>query len=143
MYEQFLYFIFRTMDSADNHNTDRPLIMFADDDADLLRLAKMRLTREGFDVRLCLNGENIISIAISEKPDIILLDLKMDNTDGRDICLSLKTDKRTTDIPVIFISANNDLENIARLYRVAFIHKPFSIRGIKEKIEDILSAGAA
>ena len=132
------------MDNADNHNTNRPLVMFADDDADLLRLAKMRLTTEGFDVKLCLNGENIVPMAISEKPDVILLDLKMDNTDGRYIFLSLKTDKRTTDIPVIFISANNDLENIARLYGADdFIHKPFSIHSIKEKIEDMLSAGAA
>lgn len=132
------------MDSADNHNTNRPLIMFADDDADLLHLAKKRLTKEGFDVKLCPNGENIVPMAASEKPDVILLDLKMDNTDGRDIYLSLKTDKRTTDIPVIFISSNNDLENIARLYGADdFIHKPFSIHSIKEKIENMLSAGAA
>ncbi|MBN8857934.1 MAG: response regulator [Sphingobacteriales bacterium] len=132
------------MDSEGNHNTNRPLVMFADDDPDLLRLAKMRLTTEGFNVKLCPNGENIIPMAASEKPDVILLDLKMDNTDGRDICLSLKADKRTTDIPVIFISANNDLENIARLYGAdGFIHKPFSIHSIKEKIEGMLSAGAA
>ena len=132
------------MDNANNHNINRPLIMFADDDADLLRLAKMRLTTEGFNVKLCPNGENIMPMAVSEKPDVILLDLKMDNTDGRDICLSLKTDKRTTDIPVIFISANNDLENIARLYGADdFIHKPFSIQSVKEKIAYMLSAGAA
>jgi DNA-binding response OmpR family regulator len=122
-------------------NNYRPLIIFADDDEDLLKLVKMKLTSEGFDVKLCLNGEKIVSLAAVEKPDIILLDITMQGADGRDLCLLLKSTAATSFIPVILISGNDNLENIAALYGADdYVTKPFNTHVVKQKIDHLLAA---
>lgn len=122
-------------------NNSRPLIIFADDDEDLLRLVKMKLTSQGFDVKLCLNGEKIISLASVEKPDVILLDVTMQGVDGRDICRLLKTNQATATIPVILISGNDNLANIAGMYGADdYVTKPFNTHIVKQKIEHLLAA---
>ena len=122
-------------------NNSRPLIIFADDDEDLLRLVKIKLTSQGFDVKLCLNGEKIISLAAVEKPDVILLDITMEGVDGRELCRLLKTNHATATIPVILISGNDNLANIADIYGANdYVTKPFNTHIVKQKIDHLLAA---
>jgi len=122
-------------------NTHRPLVIFADDDEDLLQLVKLKLSAEGLDVKLCLNGEKILSMIRSEKPDVVLLDITMNGNDGRYICKALKSDSETSSIPVILISANDNLPQIAFMYGAdAYIAKPFNTFTIKQKIESLIAA---
>ncbi len=122
-------------------NNSRPLVIFADDDEDLLKLVKMKLTSQGFDVKLCLNGEKIISLAAVEKPDVILLDITMEGVDGRELCRLLKSNYATASIPVILISGNDNLENIAGIYGADdYVTKPFNTHIVKQKIDHLLAA---
>ena len=76
------------------------------------------------------NGEVALKIAMSENPpDLILLDIIMPGIDGYEVCRRLKADKRTSNIPVIFISAQSEQEDETKglgLGAVDYITKPFS-----------------
>lgn len=123
-----------------NTTVTNPSILFADDDEDLLELAKIKLSKAGFKVRVSYNAHNIIDMISEERPDVILLDVTMQGIDGRDICQALKNHKVTSGIPVIIISANNDLKNIALLCGADdYIEKPFHPDMIKQKIQRMLN----
>ncbi|MGN6490885.1 MAG: response regulator [Agriterribacter sp.] len=118
-------------------------VLFADDDEDLLRLVKLKLSTQGFLVALSLNGERVKAMALSDRPDIILLDVTMEGNDGRDICKSLKEDRGTKDIPVILLSANDELKKIAEQCGAdGYVAKPFDANSVKNKIDDLLTAKA-
>ena len=118
-------------------------VLFADDDEDLLRLVKLKLSTQGFLVALSLNGERVKAMALSDRPDIILLDVTMEGNDGRDICKSLKEDGVTKDIPVILLSANDELKKIAEQCGAdGYVAKPFDANSLKNKIDDLLTAKA-
>ncbi|MBX2922664.1 MAG: response regulator [Chitinophagaceae bacterium] len=115
-------------------------VLFADDDEDLFRLVKMKLSSQGFLVSLSLNGERIKEMVLSERPDIILLDVTMNGNDGRDICSHLKEDPQTKAIPVILLSADEGLDAIAdQCGADAWVTKPFDAVSVKNKIKDLLS----
>lgn len=96
-------------------------------------------TKENIDVlgevlsqykrNVALNGEKAIKIAKEKRPDIILLDIMMPDMDGFEVCRILKADNDTKDIPVIFVTAKNLIEDEVRgleLGAVDFISKPIS-----------------
>ena len=107
----------------------------ADDDFDLLQLVKMQLQQAGFLVQLSLNGNGIVKMAQEDHPDIILLDITMDGISGGDICKKLKSDDQTSSIPVIMISANDNIEDVAQHCGANdFVRKPFNVQSIRETI---------
>lgn len=122
-------------------NRDRKIrVLFADDDEDLLILVKMKLMNQGFLTTLSLNGEKLKEMAVSNPPDIIVLDVTMEGNDGRNICRCLKQDPLTKNIPVILLSANDQLEKIAKDCGAdGFVAKPFEPGAVKNKLEDLLN----
>ncbi|MGZ4999077.1 MAG: diguanylate cyclase [Methylomonas sp.] len=103
-------------------------ILIIDDDPNALKLLKDILTVEGHHVRPFNNGELALRSAEAEAPDLILLDIRMPGMDGFEVCRRLKENLRLTGIPVIFISAANDLEDKVRAFQaggVDYITKPF------------------
>ncbi|MBN8787538.1 MAG: response regulator [Terrimonas sp.] len=122
-----------------NTTLTNPSILFADDDEDLLELAKLKLSKSGFRVRISHNAHNIANMISEERPDLILLDVSMQGIDGRDICQALKNHKATSDIPVIIISGNNDIKNTALMCGADdYIEKPFHTETVKQKIQSML-----
>lgn len=117
-----------------------PSILLVDDDPDLLLLAKIKLTDAGYKVRVSPNAENIVGLILEERPDIILLDITMQGISGKDICHALKKSAITSTIPVILISGNDDVQNIATICGAdGFVEKPFQIASVREKIRAILN----
>ncbi|MET0634872.1 MAG: response regulator [Chitinophagaceae bacterium] len=123
---------------ADNNQLT---IVIADDDRDLLMLVKMRLEAEGFKVAISINGEDISRIAVEKHADIILLDISMDGISGEDICKQLKNHKKTSFIPVVLFSANEDIREVAETCGADdYVPKPFSLDLIKEKLVKLIPA---
>lgn len=117
-----------------------PVIVVADDDADLLTLVKLKLQKEGFNIALCHNGVDILSFAEQAKADLILLDVTMDGIDGRLLCKLLKAHKATSSIPIVLFSGNEALDKIAMECGADdFIAKPFQTEPVKRKIIETLS----
>jgi two-component system, OmpR family, response regulator VicR len=113
----------------------KKIVLVADDDFDLLQLVKMQLQQAGFLVQLSLNGKGIVKMAQDDHPDVILLDITMDGISGGDICKKLKSNYQTATIPVIMISANDNIEDVAQHCGANdFVRKPFNLQAIRETI---------
>jgi len=103
-------------------------ILIVDDEITNLKLLKELLSREGYQVRVADRPHMAINSALSQPPALILLDVKMPDIDGFEVCKRLKQDERTYGIPIIFISALQELKDRVRGFKsggLDFISKPF------------------
>lgn len=103
-------------------------ILIVDDDVESLRLLSELLTQSGYRVRAVDSGGMAIKSTKVKVPDIILLDVKLPDMDGYEVCHRIKSDPVTREIPVIFISAYSETTNKVvgfDLGGVDFISKPF------------------
>lgn len=110
-------------------------VMIADDDAGIVDAIALMLEYEGYEVSSYLDGA-IIPHMQQEFPDLLLLDIWMSGTDGRDVCKQLKQIEEIRKIPVIMISASRDIERSA--YDAGaddFLAKPFDMDVLLKKIE--------
>ena len=116
-------------------DNSKKIVLVADDDIDLLQLVKMQLQRAGFSVQLSLNGKGIVKMALDEHPDVILLDITMDGISGGDICKKLKSNSQTSGIPIIMLSANDNIADVAQHCGANdFVRKPFNVQAISDTI---------
>jgi PAS domain S-box-containing protein len=103
-------------------------ILLVDDEVPNLQLLTHLLSEEGYKVRPAERSKMAIESALARPPSLILLDVRMPEMDGFEVCRRLKQDKRTRDIPIIFVSALQDLQDRIRCFEaggVDFISKPF------------------
>src|SRR5688572_13228633 len=91
-------------------------VLIVDDEANNLRVLHGLLSQHGYDVRAARDGESALEAAAAVSPDIILLDIKMPEMDGYQVCHHLKQNENTRDIPVIFISALNNVHDIVQAF---------------------------
>lgn len=109
-------------------NDDRECILIVDDTPHNLRLLSSMLTNEGYKTLVAPNGERALASLGKVLPDLILLDIMMPGMDGYEVCERLKADKRTREIPVLFISALSEEFEKTRAFDVGgvdYITKPF------------------
>jgi DNA-binding response OmpR family regulator len=115
--------------------TFKKKILIADDDPGILDALQMMLEDSGYDVRTTLFGQEIIDMD-HDFPDLFLLDIWMSGIDGRNICKHLKSQDITTHIPVIMISANKDVQTLAKECGANdFLAKPFQMEKLLMMIE--------
>jgi signal transduction histidine kinase len=122
-----------------------PHILVVDDNHANLHLMADILGRYDYVVRPVPSGELAISSAQEYPPDLILLDIMMPGLSGYDVCERLKADERTRDIPVIFISVNDDLEGKIRAFSsgaVDYITKPFQTEEVVARVKTHLTLRA-
>lgn len=113
-------------------------ILVADDDPAILDVMKLMLEDEGYDVETSVDGDRVYKMEC-DYPDLLLLDIWMSGSDGRDICKYVKAHKLTRDIPVIMFSANKDGAQIARDAGAEdFIAKPFEVDELLSKIKTMV-----
>jgi PAS domain S-box-containing protein len=113
-----------------NHdsNIDMDDILIVDDEIPNLQLLSELLRREGYQVRPANRPKLAIESALAQPPSLILLDVRMPEMDGFEVCRCLKKEERTRDIPIIFISALQEVQDRVRGFEaggVDFISKPF------------------
>ncbi|MDX1438164.1 MAG: response regulator, partial [Anaerolineales bacterium] len=86
-------------------------ILIVDDDMDTLRLVGMLLERQGYQIIVADNGSHALDKAISETPDIILLDVMMPDIDGLEVARRLRANAATAPIPILFFTAKTQVED--------------------------------
>ncbi len=114
-------------------------ILVVDDTPDNLRLLSAMLTTQGYEVRKALNGKMALTACQMVLPDVILLDINMPGMDGYEVCRQLKADDNTCQIPVIFISALDDVLDKVKAFDVGgvdYITKPFHGAEVVLRIEN-------
>jgi signal transduction histidine kinase len=112
-------------------------ILIVDDVADNLIVLGNMLNTEGYTIRPVLDGSLALQVAETEKPDLVLLDIMMPIMDGFEVCNFLKAAPNLKDVPVIFISALNDTDNIVKALTmggVDYITKPFKVEEVKARV---------
>lgn len=121
-------------------------ILIIDDLPDNLRLLSNTLKEQGYQVRCAKSGYMALMAVEGYKPDLILLDIKLPDIDGYQVCKQLKENTRTREIPVIFLSALNDILYKTRAFAaggVDYISKPFQIAEVLTRINHQLALVAA
>jgi len=112
----------------DNNHSATESILLVDDNPTNLQVLFQTLEGVGCKLLIAKNGEMALSIAGKALPDLILLDIMMPDIDGYEVCRQLKTNRATSGIPVIFLSALGDTEDKVKglqLGTVDYITKPF------------------
>jgi molybdenum cofactor synthesis domain-containing protein len=120
-------------------------ILIADDDEDILEAIKINLELEGYEVFLARDGDQALEQAQRVRPDLILLDVVMPGPDGFDVCRGLKADARTSDCPVIFLTAKGATRDEAvGLIAGAddYIVKPFDPTDLLTRVKRVLEGPA-
>ncbi|MBE8971163.1 response regulator, partial [Nostocales cyanobacterium LEGE 12452] len=120
-------------------NHQKRNILVVDDTPDNLRLLSAMLTAQGFEVRKALNGKMALTACQMVLPDVILLDINMPGMDGYQVCQQLKADDKTSEVPVIFISALDDVVDKVKAFDVGgvdYIAKPFHGAEVVLRIEN-------
>ncbi|MEA3230582.1 MAG: response regulator [Thermodesulfobacteriota bacterium] len=108
--------------------TDQAVIMIIDDSPDSLKLLSNILSEQGFQVRQALNGRVALGVIKQQPPDLIILDIRMPEMDGFEVCRQLKKDGMTCGVPIIFISGLGESDDKIRAFEVGgqdYITKPF------------------
>ncbi len=125
---------------------ERPLVLVADDNADIRNLLATRLRTRGFDVVEAADGQEALDAALAQTPDIALLDWVMPVIQGHELCVKLKTDPATETIPVVMLTARG--EESDRLLGLdlgadAYLVKPFDIEELVATIRRLTGQGEA
>ncbi len=113
-------------------------IVLIEDDADLYSLLKYNLEKEGFAMAGAQTGKGAIELCRRERPDLILLDIMLPDSDGLDICKGIRSHPDLAHIPVIFLTARaSEADRIVGLELGAndYIVKPFFIRELIARIK--------
>ena len=117
-------------------------LLVVDDTPDNLRLLSTMLSDKGYKVRGVINGEMALKAARSTPPDLILLDITMPQMNGYEVCQHLKADCRTSGIPVIFLSALDQVLDKVTAFAVGgvdYITKPFHLEEVLARVENQLT----
>jgi putative two-component system response regulator len=118
--------------------TGKKEILIVDDKVENIKLLNSFLEKDGYKLRNSLDGETAILSIHVKHPDIIILDINMPKMNGFEVCEKLKSDKKTASIPIIFISALNDLESKITAFNLGgidYIIKPFASEEVLARVK--------
>jgi two-component system sensor histidine kinase/response regulator len=125
------------METDSMYNINIPDILVVDDVPANLKILGVILENSGYKVRPVTSGYAALMVAEKEKPDLILLDIMMAGMNGFEVCRQLKENPKLKDVPVIFISALNDTNDIVKALNsggVDYITKPFQAEEVKARV---------
>jgi DNA-binding response OmpR family regulator len=123
---------------------DRPLILCADDDEDILALVALRLERAGFEVVSAVDGDAALAIARQRRPALAVLDVMMPKRTGYEVLAELRADASLAGLKVILLSARVQESDVERGFDAgadAYLPKPFKAPDLVDKVQELLGAG--
>lgn len=122
----------------DELETCKGNILIVDDLPENLRFLTEILNKNGYKVRCVTNGAMALRTVRNHPPDAILLDIKMPDMDGYQVCETLKSDEKTSEIPIIFLSALDQVFDKVKAFKVGgidYISKPFEPEEVLVRLE--------
>ncbi|OQY89645.1 MAG: two-component system response regulator [Anaerolineae bacterium UTCFX1] len=126
-------------------NDMKKSILCIEDEAEMIDLMRLILSRKGYNVRGAFGGAEGLQMIRDEKPDLILLDLMMPDMDGWEVYQQIKAEESSKDIPVIVVTAKaQNIDRVLGLHIAKvndYIAKPFTPQELLHSIEKILKPG--
>jgi len=113
-------------------------ILIVDDEKFNIELVAVYLKEEGYKLSFALNAEGTFESLLKNDISLILLDINMPKVDGYEVCKKLKRDSKTKDIPIIFLTAQSDIDYISQAFEVGgadYITKPFNSIELKARVK--------
>lgn len=126
------------MGIIEERDTDNKKILIVDDEKSIVELLAFNLQKEGYDTIEAYDGVTAVDMAITEKPDLILLDVMLPKLDGISVCKKIRYALNISNIPILMISAKDtESDKIVGLEMGAddYITKPFQIREVMARIK--------
>ncbi|MBI9073554.1 MAG: hybrid sensor histidine kinase/response regulator [Melioribacteraceae bacterium] len=111
-----------------NNSSENPVVLIVDDEGDNIGILYNFLENQKFKVLVSHSGENCLTLLEKSIPDLILLDIRLPDIDGFEVCRKIKLNEQTENIPIIFMSALSDTDSKIRGFEVGgvdYISKPF------------------
>ena len=124
-----------------NFSDTRPKILIVDDEMDTLLPLKRSLEAEDYIVLEAYEGNEALRKSKAEIPDLIILDLMLPGMDGYEVCSRLKKDARTENIPVIMLTARDEVRDKVEGLDIGaddYVTKPFNLNELKARIKSAL-----
>jgi two-component system, OmpR family, phosphate regulon response regulator PhoB len=118
-----------------------PDMLLVEDDAALAELLIWHFEREGYLVRHTIDGEEALTLAAEQTPDIVLLDWMIDNLAGIEVCRRLRRADETANVPIIMLTARGEEEDRIRGLTTGaddYVTKPFSPRELIARVNAVL-----
>ena len=116
-------------------------ILIIEDDPALLEVTSYNLQAVGYKILSAMSGDEGLRLAMSESPDMILLDVMLPGLNGIEVCQRLRADDKTKNVPVIMLTAKGEESDQLIGFTVGaddYVTKPFSVRVLQERIRAIL-----
>ena len=116
-------------------------ILIADDEAYMTEILAFKLRAAGFEVATAGDGSEALKVALAMRPDAIVTDYQMPNVSGFELAKNVKSDPRTSHIPMIMLTARGHLLTAAQLAQTNIrflLPKPFSARDLLTKVQEML-----
>ena len=120
------------------------VILVVEDNERNLKLVRDVLEYAGYDVRVARTAEDGIALAVSEPPDLVLMDLQLPGIDGMEALRRLRESPRTADVPVVAVTAQAMKQDRERALEAGFngyIEKPISVRAFPDQVRGFLGDG--
>ena len=117
-------------------------ILIIDDEQDIVNTLTIMLQARDYSVSSANDGQDGLVKAKNERPNLILLDIMADGVDGYNVCMKLKSDRDTRNIPVVIISGKVERDSIIRCHNLGvndFIAKPFNLPTLLGKLGKFLN----
>lgn len=121
-------------------------VLLVEADADLRHLVAYNLTSAGFMVIEAQDGVAALREANREPPDLIILDMRLPQMSGLDVCRQLRASIRTEQVPIIILTPRTRAQDLEQAYEAGvtdYVAKPFSPRDLVERVEKALAAETA
>ncbi|WP_245587424.1 sensor histidine kinase [Cylindrospermum stagnale] len=113
-------------------------ILIVDDKLENIRFLSDFFSKQNYQIRKAINGQAALRAVNTLPPDLILLDINMPGMGGYEVCEHLKNDPKTASIPVIFLSAGNEITDKVRAFQVGgidYITKPFQLEEVLARVQ--------
>jgi DNA-binding response OmpR family regulator len=124
---------------------EKAQILIVEDDLDLSEMLNAYFRVQGYEVFTAAWGEDAVKISRDNSPDLVVLDIRLPDIDGYEVCRRLRSNRRTQDIPVIFLTEKRDrVDKLAGLELgvVDYITKPFDIQELRLRVRNSLRRAA-
>lgn len=121
--------------------TNRPVVLVADDDPDILELIAFGLERAGYEILSARDGVEALELAGTRTPDVAVLDVMMPRMDGCELTRKLRGAEATSSMPILLLTALAEDVHAARGLAAgadAYLKKPFSPRVLAEQVRELL-----
>jgi DNA-binding response OmpR family regulator len=120
---------------------DRPLVVVAEDDEDILMLVRASLSGAGYEVAVARDGAAALALLLDRRPAAAVLDIAMPELDGLEVLTRARAEPATAELPIVLLSARAQESDVARGYELGasrYVRKPFSPRDLVAVVDELV-----